>query len=80
MNDIFINKWDYLEQDEYSYFLARLAFELKERNQMWIGKVVDIIELSQAIAALQVEKGVRKIRDLIRQCLSGDLSFLSSLK
>ncbi|KEJ83066.1 Helicase conserved C-terminal domain containing protein [Oxytricha trifallax] len=79
MTEIFVQKWDFIDQDDFIHYLQQISFELKQRNPIWVSKLDDISDLGKNLAFIQFEKGVRNRRDVIQDCLKADFTKLNQL-
>ncbi|KEJ82674.1 hypothetical protein OXYTRIMIC_191 [Oxytricha trifallax] len=79
MSKIFIQKWDYIDQEDFTFFLQSISLELKQRNPLWVNKIDELSELSKNLVFIQQEKGIRCRRDIIIDCLKADFTKLNQL-
>ncbi|KEJ82837.1 hypothetical protein OXYTRIMIC_444 [Oxytricha trifallax] len=79
MSEIFIQKWDYIDQEDFTFFLQSISLELKQRNPLWVNKIDELSELSKNLVFIQQEKGIRCRRDIIIDCLKADFTKLNQL-
>ncbi|KEJ82507.1 Protein translocase subunit SecA [Oxytricha trifallax] len=79
ISDIFVKKWDYLYQSDFSLLIAQFSVELKERNLRWISKLQEILEVIDQVTFIQLEKGISNRPDVVFHLINGNTNSLKAI-
>ncbi|KEJ82377.1 hypothetical protein OXYTRIMIC_535 [Oxytricha trifallax] len=79
ISDIFVKKWDYLYQSDFSLLIAQFSVELKERNLRWISKLQEILEVIDQETFIQLEKGISNRPDVVFDLINANTNSLKAI-